>query len=588
MSGAGRRAVQPPPGWQPPARRDGCLVEFVSEDGRQRKVFDFATLPGRQQIREELAVAFAEATGPLGTWKRESSANGLWTVARKSSRWLADSRPGLVGLAHLTAADARLLLYSMRLPNGDLPIGVARALFGYSPVASDAVRQELARHRSRQRQTSRQPYTSREVRWITIAARAVVRRARARLDTHWRLVEDLRAGRFNQCGPRDPQRCLAEALEHCARMGDSPPSMDVTRTVAVADVKSLAALLHLTAGEAWAFAVLLAGLTGLNSSTLYALPAPHMRANGPDEPGIAFVNAVKPRRGPRSAMTLPLTALPTELQPAGGDNRSQRLLNTSLATAFGVYTLLIRLTEPARLQLRSDRAFVHCTGMSAELKLAEGAPRTSPELRRKWLSEVMAGEPERDQVLLGISLDRLRKTYLEQHRRPVAHTPATLRRYLRRMRTVTEDGFHIVREALDEQVSAALARRRMSVEGTVDDAATSDGQDTVLGSCRDFQHSPLDGGRSCRQTFLTCLDCGNARAFPRHLPLQLVVLDALRAQRPGVPVERWITDFAGRVAQLEEIVGEFEPAQREQARSQITDSHRHLVSRLWSGDLDPT
>jgi hypothetical protein len=190
-------------------------------------------------------------------------------------------------------------------------------------------------------------------------------------------------------------------------------------------------------------------------------------------------------------------------------------------------------------------------------------------------------------VLLEISLDRLRKTYLENTRRPVAHTPATLTGYLRKMQAVTEEGFHIVREALDEQVQTALARRSMTV-GQADTHDSGDPErDTVLGSCNDFQHSPLDGGNPCRQTFLSCLDCRNARAFPRHLPLQLVVLDALRGHRIAVPVERWITEFAGRAAQLEQIVGEFEPAQREQARRQITNAHRHLARRLLAGDLDP-
>jgi hypothetical protein len=154
------------------------------------------------------------------------------------------------------------------------------------------------------------------------------------------------------------------------------------------------------------------------------------------------------------------------------------------------------------------------------------------------------------------------------------------------MRPVTEEGFHIVREALDEQVQAALTRRRMTVT-TRPDNADNPSQDTILGTCSDFQHSPLDAGGVCRQSFLSCLDCRNARAFPRHLPLQLAVLDELRARQPHVPLERWITDFAGRVAQLEEIVEEFEPAQRTQARRQITDQHHRLAARLLQGELDP-
>jgi hypothetical protein len=83
------------------------------------------------------------------------------------------------------------------------------------------------------------------------------------------------------------------------------------------------------------------------------------------------------------------------------------------------------------------------------------------------------------------------------------------------------------------------------------------------------------------------LDCTNARAFPRHLPVQLLVLDELRARREQLPTGQWAIDFAGRVAQLEDVINEFEPAQLAQARAQITDSHRSLVQRLFAGDLDP-
>jgi hypothetical protein len=589
MSDRGRPAAQPPAGWRPAPRRDAGRVRFISEDGRQHRMFDASTLPGTARVREDLVAAFEAATGPLGTWKRQASANGLWTIVRKASRWLAENRPGLTGLAQLSTADMRMLLLSMRLPNGDLPIGAARALFGYSPMISTEVRQELARHRSRNRQALRQPYPAEELRWITIAARRIVRRARTRLDTHWRLVQDFNEGHCDGDEQGDPRRLLAQALAHCARTGRLPASSLTAREVAAADGPCLPRLLHLTAGEAWAFAVLLAALTGLNGSVIYGLPAAHTRAGRPGEPGIALVNAVKPRRGPRSAMTLPLTAMPGELRPPPGDHRPATVRNTSLTTAFGVYTLLLALTEPARRQLGSDRAFVYCTGTAeagGRITVTDGAPKTDPGRRRLWLREALTGEPARDEVLLGVSLNRLRRTYLEQHRRPVAHTPSTLASYLREMRMVTDEGFHIVREALDAQVQAALDRRQMSVSRR-DDERDDTGQDTVLGSCADYQHSPLDDGAACRQTFLSCLDCSNARAFPRHLPAQLAVLDELRSRRAQVPLERWLTDFAGRVAQLEQIAGEFEPAQREQARRQITDTHRRFAGRLFSGDLDP-
>jgi hypothetical protein len=583
MTSRGRPAALPPLGWQPPVRHKGDRVEFVSEDGRQRRTYDASRLPGDQQVKGELVTAFAAATGPLGTFKRKASANALWTAVRRTTSWLAASRPHLRTLGELSIADARSLLLSMRQPSGYIPVGAVRALFAHCPQVSDLVREELARHRNPNTQKPPQPYTPEELRWITTAARGIVRRARARLEAHWQLVADYRSGRLAGRGADDPQHRLGEALDHCARHGSAPGK------IVGGHGQDLMSLLHLAAGEAWAFAVLLAALTGLNGSTIYDLPAPHSTATGIGEPGIALVRAVKWRRGPRAAMTVPLAALRTELRPPAHDRRPQHVLNSSLTTPFGVFTLLVGLTAPARAQLGDDHAFVFYS--QPRRRLATGDMlRVRPDLRRAWLEPVLSGDLDRDAVLLDANLSRLRKTFLAQQRRPVAHTPGTFHRYLQAMSAVREDGSQIVRETLDAQVRDALARRRMQVEHH-DPKAPGLGDalrhDTVLAACTDFDHSPLDGGRPCRQAFLSCLDCTNARAFPRHLPVQLLVLDELHARRQQVSAGQWATEFAGRAAQLEEIVNDFEPAQRAQARAQITDVHRGLVQRLLAGDLDP-
>lgn len=597
MSRTGRRAAQPQAGWRPPARRDGLRVQFVSEDGHQRKLFDFAQLPGHDQIREELAISFEAATGPLGTWKRQAAANNLWSAARQTTRWLAENQRDLTSLAQLSPATARLMVQSCVLPSGDRLAGVLRTLLSYSPVLPAEVADALPPRLGGRHYQARQPYTDDELRRITVMARGIVRRARSRLRTHWALVADYQSGAFDEYPRGDPRRDLGEALEHCARTGDIPRSPTTgrasklnDRAVSAAGGRSLLTLLHLTAADTWAFTVLLAALTGLNASVIAELPAPHLQASAPGEPGIALLNVNKPRRGSRSAMTLPLAALPTELRTPTNDSRSPSVLNTSLTTAFGAYSLLIELTEPARRQLGSTRALVYYNAQPTHAGgslFREGLPGNAAEQRQRWLRSWLTGDKQHDELLLNVSLDRLRKTYLHQHRRPVAHTPATLASYLRRMRPVTEEGFQIVREALDEQVADALARRRM-VTVTNDEPTSNDSAgDTVLGSCQDFEHSPLDDGHPCRQTFLSCLDCCNARAFPRHLPVQLLVLDELRSRQKTMPLERWISEVAGRVAQLDDIVNEYEPAQREHARTQITDAHRHLVARLFSGDLDP-
>ena len=66
-------------------------------------------------IRHDFAVAFEDATGVLGSSKRLRGAGALWQAARHGCAWLADNRPGIRGLAEMSAADARLLALSCRV-----------------------------------------------------------------------------------------------------------------------------------------------------------------------------------------------------------------------------------------------------------------------------------------------------------------------------------------------------------------------------------------------------------------------------------------------------------------------------------------
>jgi len=569
-------------------------VTFVSEDGTESKDFDFGSLPGNDGIRHDFAIAFEDATGVLGVSKRLRGAGALWQSARHACCWLAENRPRLGGLAELSASDARLLAFSCRVPSGPGPAPSLKTLLRCSPVVSDDARQAFARVRHQRKLTARQPYSADEIRRITVVARGIVRRARARLRTHWAMVADYRAGRFDHLPRADPSRSLAEVLDHCAREGDFPRtasgarSYATRRAVTAAGGCRLLSLLHVSPGEAWAFGVLLAGSTGLNLSTLDSLPAPYRQASSPDETGIVFVRADKPRRGKRSVMTVPVTALRPELRPLGGENRRAAVLNTSLTTAYGVFMLLLELTEPARALTGSQHAFIYHSAQpdNVEQKLfGYGISSTASGVsaRRRWMAPWLTGDAEHDELLLGISMDRLRKTYLEQVRKPTSHTPATLARYLSRMEPVRNEGFQIVAEALDDQVARALARRSMTVQR--DNHKNGSGQDAVLGTCADFEHSPIDGKR-CRQSFMACLDCSNARAFPRHLPVQLVVADRLRGLRKEMPIERWIADHAGPLAQLDDIFAEYEQAQLTAARAEITDSDHQTVNLLLTGNLE--
>ena len=70
MSGRGRRASLPPPGWEPPERLvatpDTCTVLFIEEKGRRSRVYDFTKLGVPGGVQRWMARCFARATGPRG------------------------------------------------------------------------------------------------------------------------------------------------------------------------------------------------------------------------------------------------------------------------------------------------------------------------------------------------------------------------------------------------------------------------------------------------------------------------------------------------------------------------------------------
>lgn len=582
----GRSAPLPPASWKPRSNRNGTTLLFLSEDGTQQLSIDFSKLPTHPGIQVELAVAAEAACGPMGTWKRVGTAKNILPVAKELTRWIATTRPELETLADLTPADARMLALS--LPD-NRRCGMARTLLRNCAEFQSQAMYEFARQQVRRTDNAREPYTAAELDRIRAAVRGIARNARDRIRKHRALIADLRAGRLDLLDDRDPRRQLALVLDHCERSGDIPRS-DVTgapNTMARRLVQGygrgrpgLMSLIHLTPPEAWAFAVLLAALTGFNASVLDTLPARHLLATRENEATIALVETNKPRRGANAKTTLPLTS-----------NTSDRPA-TSLTTPAGVYSTLVELTELARNLLGTDSAFVFYCGpdhrrTGAQLCFRAGLPNSAGRIS-EWMAPWMTGDGATDDVLSTISLDRLRKTRIEMSRIPIGQSRSTHHHYLRRMNKVREEGYGIVREALDDQVAKALTRRKIKVVPAPSKAEEqSSEKDTVLGACTDFEHSPLDNGNPCRQAFLTCLDCANARAFPRHLPVQLLLADRIHSQQAELPSASWVRRYAGTLAQLNEIFTHYTAAQITKARGEVTTDHGRLVDQLLRGELDP-
>ena len=602
---AGQKAALPSPGWRPKSRRDGARLLFVSEDGRQRKWFDFSDFPVTGPVLEELLDAFERASGPSGAIKRQATMVNAIRTAKTLATWCSAAHPDLTTLADLGAADGTLAARAFTNPRERTNVGtVINHCSAFTPEFEDAFRAV----RESRNDTPIQPLADADFTRVGVMARSIIRAARDRIWEGRQIVAEHRLGLFDHLDSRHPTREFAAVLDYVAREHDVPRSGErrsQTKAVGRAN-RTMAArysplsfggthsplhMLHLTARECWAFAVLLTAQTGVNRIVLEELEAPHLAASGPDEPGIALVDTYKPRRGSRAHGVLPLTAYPPELASLAGGPVSP-LPNTSLNAPFGVFSLLLDLTEPARQALGQKNAFVFAApSLHGPKRVFRTAVPGGDQRVRGWAEPWLGGTDDNDdgsEEVVRPTFARLRKTRIRQAKRPIGHTRDTNHQYLMGMRAVIEDGFAIVREAQEQEVGKALARRQMQVSvtpsGTNDPGAAND---TVLGTCSDFEHSPLDHNEACRRTFMSCLDCLNARAFPRHLPNQLAVADRLRELRQLMGVEDWTARHAGQLAQLDDIASVFTTAQVAHARTQITAAHRDKAARLFRGDFDP-
>jgi hypothetical protein len=265
-------------------------------------------------------------------------------------------------------------------------------------------------------------------------------------------------------------------------------------------------LVHLPWRDA-AFLVLLIGLTGQNGGTIADAPAAHHRADaGAGGTATAIVELRKPRRGKRrSHMDVPLVDLPDWVavdQVAAGTITAK----DELHSPFGVYMLLLELSEPARRLAGSDRLLVSwtCTGGGGIGGFRVGLVK---HMVPTWGAEkAIAADPQpgkqaADPGVLEVNMARLRLTYLELHQTAVAHTEQVLaNEYLGRNRGNLVAYQQLVARVLDERVAAAKASVLLA---TLDETPACPGRSsrppsTTSGSSSTTQNRPFCGARSDR------------------------------------------------------------------------------------------
>lgn len=614
-SRGGRRAALPAAGWEPPSRfaddeNTGTRVRFTEELSGRVLLFDFGKLAAGPAIQQWLARAFVRSTGPRSGAKRAATAEGHYWPLKLFADCLGSMSPGVqapgeLNARHIAAFRAR---YDGR-PGQRGILKRLRVVLHGDPELPEAARVELFETRLPDAAPAANPvtaYSAGDWQVIMTALRHDVRGARDRIRAGRKLLERYRAGEIPAA---DPDFELGQVLDEFDRTGDFPrfsngaPGRAARRC---GGMRAVALHLCMTQMEMTAFCLLLTALTGENAGTVTEWPAVHYRPGGTGEPGTVLVEESKPRRGPE------LEHLVAALEDAGpgmagllgAGSDDHRLLRSPVR----VYLLLLELSELARRHAGTGKAL---TAFKSTRYSSGGRWTSAPDIHR-WAAA--RGFPVPDQVKPGsrpaVSTRRIRQTVIEQRRSPIAQTRQTMNdHYLARSRDVQAESRTVVGTALRGQVEAARSRQKIPVltaeflaraEKDIRAAAAEAGMepdalaalaagehDTALAACTDHRASPhAPAGVPCPASFMSCLDCPNARALPSHLPVQIEVADRMTALRANIDPSAWRARYEPRLGQLADIIGEYTKAEQEQARRNLDDRQRRLVDDLMDGKLD--
>ena len=611
------------PGWPPGerARRrlaagrrlegpGGTLVRFAEERTGRQKVFDFSGFAGTAGMQQWLARAFARRTGPRSGIKRAGSAANCFLMLRAFADSVAEVEPAIRGPHELTTAHiaAFRLRHAGTAGGAEQVIRLRSALRGDPELAEPVRTALLARPPRRPPATRPAAYDDQEWQLITTALRSDVRRARDRIRAGRQLLAGHRAGRLPAAGREAQLGSLLELFDSTGELPRGRGRFVAGRVARAGGVTAVTSMLCLTLRETTAFCLLLCALTGENFATVAQWPAVHYQPGGAS-PVVALVEQAKPRRGPeREHMVAALEDLPrglAALLDGGGEPRWLR-------SPVRVYRLLVELTETSRRLGGHRSAFSAYTpkrnaGSTCWVEGVTGGHVHAWARGHGFPSAAAAAGAGRPPI----EVRRIRQTVIERDRRPVSHTPATMNdHYLAGSHTVQADSRIVVGDALREQVGKARARQPAQVltsafvadvgrdlQTAADRAGLApgllaemiDGQhDTVLAACTGHQAaSGTTGGQQpCTASFLACLDCPNARALPRHLPVQIAMADRIAGLAAHLDPQLWRARYQPRLGQLQQILSRHTAAEQARAREAITQEHLGLVDDVLAGRWD--
>jgi hypothetical protein len=595
---------------RPSNRWRGSVYMYLEPSTGRVREFDFGQLPVSLMLQAEFGAVFDLVLGPLGTRTGIKSADGFMAVIRQFAKVLASQTPA--PSTSLQFRKSHLTTFRIAHPYrfGELKFMLRRSGMQFTSEFMTVLLAPVGGRRPRKQ--SQISFSEGELRRVLATARADIRTARDRIRGSLRLIERFRRNEFDgDTHTLEQHRALL--LSRFVDSGEVPRLQWAHRTSdrpalnrgGFASAGDLVSAVSLTSDEMFAFAILLAGLTGLNIGTLANAKVGHHRADASDgkDVGVLILDLVKPRRGKFQAeMTLPLTEVPTWALQNGDDGKSP------LFTPFGTYKLLVELGMTSRSLLGSDHLFVW-GGTSIVPKSDSKYFRVGlPSIRAPHAWGVAKSLQADSGEQLHLTFQGLRKTWVQLRDEPVAHTSRTMRDgYQINDRRELVNYQRVVSETLEEQVKAARGTtllasltehdverarsnprpfaRSMGVPFRVLERVLEGHLDTVLAACSDNKNGPHNAG-PCQASFLLCAACPCAVSLPSHWPLQVQAHDQLLELKSQMPAPSWAQRFGAAWSRLADLIERMPQGAATLARSRVTESDAALITRLLAGDLD--
>ncbi|KOG52055.1 hypothetical protein ADK76_33390 [Streptomyces griseoflavus] len=600
MSGRGRKAPLPPPGYKrrPTVDASGLVVSPLGQGGEDLGTWDFSAWPGAEGLRREIAAAFARRAREH--WNSFDSCQTYAKSLRHFVAAMAKEDPVPACVAEVTVGAWER--WSADDGAGRRKQQVALILRETGQLAAD-VSVETSKRRRSMPAAVKESFSKSEMKRVRDAAARTVRQARLRIGGNLALLEQWRSGQIPAGRGRDGEEWKwGELLDYLARTGDLPrcPSggvrlsvrRRVNRRMGFWDIQLATTLLFPTVSEKGAAAVLLICHEGYNLSVLKKLTVPDQWPNGDgheEEPAIHRVATDKPRRKRRRHSSNNLVNL--------GEESSGWAMQQVIDMTRQARVTLGLLGQPSDLLLWSRPARNGALFSHGGTALADAISQWAEEARQagtnlpaglsarqlRHTSQVLYGGPRNNSAEVQESqYERRDKQVIEDSPDVVAAGLEQAVRHAREtvaMRVVTPGDEQSEEEAICEQSGLSRQAAAQVVRGELD---------TPVAACEDVEHSPLAQGGPCTVSFLLCFACPNALATARHLPRIIYLFQALEALRSAVTPAVWAADWGAHHARVEDLLTKHtDRANWPTLLATLPDRDKDLIDRTLERRLDP-